>query len=223
MPAKQNLIGKKFHRLTVIDFAPSRNKKTYWKCMCECGNIIEARADQLKDGNTKSCGCLNTETRAKLGKTHIQDITNKRFGKLIALERLDIRPNLTSGYLWKCQCDCGNIINVSISYLNSGNTTSCGCTKESQGEKNIGILLLDLGIKFETQKSYNDLKNLQQNRPLKFDYYLPENNIIIEFDGPQHYQQTSYTTTQMLANDQIKNKWCLEHNIKLFIYVHFFY
>lgn len=45
MPIKQNLIGQKFHRLTVIDSAPSRNKKTYWKCICECGNIIEARAD----------------------------------------------------------------------------------------------------------------------------------------------------------------------------------
>lgn len=70
MPKKENLINKKFNRLLVIEEAPSRNKKTYWKCKCECGTILEVRADALKSGKTKSCGCLNTETRSALGKSH---------------------------------------------------------------------------------------------------------------------------------------------------------
>jgi len=45
MPRKENLIGKTFNRLTVIKEAPSKNKKTYWICKCECGNIVEVRAD----------------------------------------------------------------------------------------------------------------------------------------------------------------------------------
>lgn len=45
MPKKENLLYKKFGRLTVISPAPSKNKKTYWACQCECGNICIIRAD----------------------------------------------------------------------------------------------------------------------------------------------------------------------------------
>lgn len=45
MPAKENLLGKKFNRLLVVNTAPSRNKKTYWKCKCDCGTVLEVRAD----------------------------------------------------------------------------------------------------------------------------------------------------------------------------------
>ena len=216
MPKKQNLIGQKFNRLLVINTVPSRNKKTFWKCQCDCGNICEVRADQLKSNNTKSCGCLNTEVRSKLGKSHIKDITNQRFGKLQAIKRLDIRLSKNQGYLWECLCDCGNIIQVSINDLKSGNTTSCGCSKESIGEKNIGILLLTLQIPFETQKTFKDLYNLQKNKQLKYDFYLPNENILIEFDGPQHYKKTNFTSNQTIINDQIKNEWSLKHNIKLY-------
>ena len=144
MPKKENLIGQKYNRLTVINTAPSKNRRTYWECKCECGNICVVRADQLKNGNTKSCGCLNTEQRSALGKSHIQDITNQKFGLLTALERLPIRQSQNLGYDWKCQCECGNIINVPITYLKSGNTTSCGCLKEAMGERFIGNLLLKL-------------------------------------------------------------------------------
>ena len=59
MPKKENLLNQKFNRLTVIEEAPSINKKTFWKCKCDCGNILNVRADALKSGKTKSCGCLN--------------------------------------------------------------------------------------------------------------------------------------------------------------------
>ena len=215
MPVKQNLIGKKFNRLLVIDFAPSRNKRTYWKCRCDCGNIIEARADQLKSGNTKSCGCLNNETRSKLGKSHIQDISGQRFGNLIALKRLNYHAK-NRGYIWECLCDCGNTSEVCITDLKNGNTTSCGCRKKSMGENNIGIFLLNLNIPFETQKTFPNLKNYLNNRLLKFDFYLPNENILIEFDGPQHYQKTTYTTDGVMTNDQLKNRWSLNNNIPLY-------
>ena len=216
MPAKQNLIGQKFSRLIVIDEAPSRNKKTYWKCQCDCGNIIEARADALKNKKIQSCGCLNTEKRSALGKSHLQDIQNQTFGHLKTIKRLNYRKNSSVGYSWECLCDCGNIIEVPINDLKSGNTTSCGCIKQSDGEKNIGILLMKLKIPFETQKEFFDLYNFNNSRKLKFDFFIPNENILIEFDGPQHYKNTNFTSENNLINDQIKNKWALQNNIKLY-------
>lgn len=215
MPQKENLLNKRFERLLVIDEAPSKNKRTFWKCKCDCGNIIEARADALKTGKIKSCGCLNDEKRKNLGKYNIQDITNQKFGKLIAIKRLETRKNQSFGYDWLCECECGNTIIVPITLLKNGHTLSCGCLKESFGEKAIANLLIQENIKFETQKSYDDLLS-QSNRKLKFDFYLSNLNILIEFDGPQHYLDTKYTTDRMLDNDKRKNIWCKNNNISLY-------
>lgn len=63
---KENLIGQKFGRLTVMDYAEDHIQKsgkhrTQWKCVCSCGNTVIVQSFNLKSGNTKSCGCLNTE------------------------------------------------------------------------------------------------------------------------------------------------------------------
>lgn len=55
----EKLNNKKFGRLTVLDLDPIRKKGViYWRCICECGNIIEARGSHLKDGGIRSCGCI---------------------------------------------------------------------------------------------------------------------------------------------------------------------
>lgn len=72
----KNLIGKKFHRLTVISFSGARKGKYYWVCLCDCGKLKVVRRDQLitEKGATKSCGCLNKELAAvrirKISTTH---------------------------------------------------------------------------------------------------------------------------------------------------------
>lgn len=71
-----NLVGKKFHRLTVIGFDRHDRGKSYWQCECECGTRKVVRADKLqtKRGPTESCGCLNKERSAvrlrKVSTTH---------------------------------------------------------------------------------------------------------------------------------------------------------
>ena len=72
---KHDLTGRRFGRLTVIGAAPSRGKRTYWKCLCDCGNTREIHAYNLVRGATKSCGCLNNEKRIARSKTHGQTKT----------------------------------------------------------------------------------------------------------------------------------------------------
>ena len=54
------------------------------------------------------------------------DLTGKRFGKLVAIRRGEPRGRLST---WFCQCDCGNSGEYATTYLNKGETTSCGCRK----------------------------------------------------------------------------------------------
>lgn len=53
-------VGNVYGRLTVIDFAESKNNNLYWKCKCECGKIITVSGVDLRSGNTRSCGCLKS-------------------------------------------------------------------------------------------------------------------------------------------------------------------
>lgn len=56
-----DLIGKKFCKLKVIKLQKPKKNKTIWLCVCECGNLTEVISQNLRNGNTKSCGCLHTE------------------------------------------------------------------------------------------------------------------------------------------------------------------
>lgn len=68
-----DLVGKKFGRLTVVEFDRLQNHKTYWKCVCDCGLSVIAVGNNLRSGNTSSCGCLrreNAQQRGKRNTTH---------------------------------------------------------------------------------------------------------------------------------------------------------
>lgn len=57
------------------------------------------------------------------------DLTNKKFNRLTALERVS---NQGQKVMWKCKCDCGNIAYVSASNLTCNRTKSCGCLKDEK-------------------------------------------------------------------------------------------
>lgn len=54
---RDDLTGRKFGKLTVTRFSHTENKRTYWHCRCACGGASVPRADHLKGGKTRSCGC----------------------------------------------------------------------------------------------------------------------------------------------------------------------
>jgi hypothetical protein len=65
-PRRANMLGQKHGRLEVIGPSEIRGRqRIYWGCRCECGQEIFVRAENLKNGKTKSCGCLHDEIRKK--------------------------------------------------------------------------------------------------------------------------------------------------------------
>ena len=56
-----DLVGRTFGRLTVLSYAYSRGKRPYWNCRCDCGSECIACGSHLRNGRTRSCGCLRRE------------------------------------------------------------------------------------------------------------------------------------------------------------------
>lgn len=56
-----DLMGQRFGRLVVVERAPNRNGKVWWKCQCDCGNIHYAATQSLRSRHTTSCGCYLRE------------------------------------------------------------------------------------------------------------------------------------------------------------------
>ena len=272
----KDLSGQQFNRLKVLYRTQNQGKKPMWVCQCQCDKhtILVVAANHLKDGHTKSCGCLKTENKAGgrpikdlsnqtfgdwkilkfdqiknehaywlcecscgaiksiLGSSLISgasvscgheskkiiDLTNQKFGKLTVLYKTKERKR--GRVIWHCQCDCGNQCDVSAAYLLSGATKSCGCLGMSYGEYNISEFLIKNNINFIAQKSFKELKSIN-NYPMYFDFFV-DNFYIIEYDGEQHFKYhfgNTWNNKQNFEvtrhNDLLKNKYCFEHNIPL--------
>lgn len=121
-----DLTGKRFCRLTVTGLAnEKRNGQLVWRCECDCGNIVHCRGSALKAGYSKSCGCLHAECCAELGRRRRgPNLIGERFERLTVIRG---EKSKSGGYVWVCQCECGNITKAATGALRSGNTKSCGC------------------------------------------------------------------------------------------------
>ena len=128
----KDLTGKLFGRLTVLKYYGLNSRKHHsWVCRCECGSTAIVSGDALRNGSTRSCGCLAHEAHVAAGKRHkgpsprFVDLTGQTFGFLTVIER---GPNTQRGNAkWHCKCVCGRETFVVTSKLRNGRTISCGC------------------------------------------------------------------------------------------------
>lgn len=81
----------------------------------------------------------------------------------------------------------------------------------SKGENKIIEFLKSERISFKREYFFRGLYNKQTNQLLYFDFYLPDYNCCIEYDGEQHYSPDK--TERANVNDFLKNAYCLKNNI----------
>lgn len=211
----KNLVGQKFGKLTVIKRDESKpkghGKPVYWVCQCDCGNVISIRGIHLKTGHTVSCGCY-----LKQKGNHINEIGNK-YGKLTVIEF--VGTNKEGKALWRCTCDCGNEKITTGKSLRKGLVLSCGCL-HSKGEEKINKILAQNNITFIPQYHTKTLKS-DKNYPLYFDFYLPDYNVVIEYQGEQHYNPISRgfydeaSFDELKRRDEVKKEWCKTNKVKM--------
>jgi hypothetical protein len=117
---KQDLTGKVFGYLTVLDRDDSKTTREHWRCRCVCGNITTPERKRLIAGTTRSCGCLVTKLE------NYGDLSGKKFGRLTVIKLAGTKNNES---VWQCLCSCGTIRYIRRASLTGGRTNSCGCIR----------------------------------------------------------------------------------------------
>ena len=199
----RDLTNQVFGRWTVLGRAPNTpgRRGANWWCECSCNKhtIMSVRGDQLTRHVSTSCGCYALEVKqitgkklaekysAEIGRNNKKDLVGQRFGYLTVLEDTGERQAVGNGttVIWLCQCDCGNLTQVTAGHLVSNHTTSCGCRKRSIGEETISQLLEEAEISYQIEYKITDYQLSTGGYP-RFDFYV-DNTYFIEYDGEQHF------------------------------------
>lgn len=63
MPPRKDYTGIKVNALTFLEFAEIRNKTTFWRFRCDCGNEVIASARTIMENKKHSCGCMRRKGR----------------------------------------------------------------------------------------------------------------------------------------------------------------
>ena len=177
------------------------------KVICKKCNIIEEISyEQFKRRVNKCQNCINVK--------RYNDVKNKCDAMNYIL--LDEKVIGTKSQI-HIMCDKGH--KISPSY-DSFIWKDCGCElckNTSKGEDKIDNFLSGLNIFYN--KHYRKFELLYKKH-LEFDFYIPQFNTLIEFDGIQHFQPIEYfggidRFIDLKIKDGLKNEYCLKNNIKL--------
>lgn len=159
------------------------------------------------------CKCFKEKVQAKLCKTHKQYVEDLEKTNLDIVV-VDKYINSKTSILHKCKI-CGCEWYATPSHILSGR--GCPQCQESSGERRIRLWLDENNIGYEYQKVFKDCKNIL---PLPFDFYLPEYNLCIEYDGRQHFEPIEYfggegSFKRRVEHDNIKTNYCTDNRILL--------
>ncbi len=170
---KEDLTGRIFGLLTVVKqvedhITPNGRHYAKWECICSCEehNVVCVMGDNLKRGNTTSCGCINKA----------EDLTGLTFGYLtvLAREKDRIQPSGQHKSMWRCQCGCDRhtIIIARGDHLRRHKISSCGnCGNKYDLTGSYGICYLSDNSKCLFDKEdYNKIKNYTWHKTGKDGY-----------------------------------------------------
>lgn len=189
------------------------DNKTKIKCKCLIDNYEwEATPNKLLMGR----GCPKCANKIIID----DEFKNKVYSinqDIIVLEKY---KNRSTKLL--CQCKYNSHHKWEALPGNLLHGTGCPYCVESKGEKKIRKFLEENRISFSQEYWFEDCRD---KNPLPFDFYLPEYNICIEYDGKQHFEIVNFYGVNnnkalniyqnILKHDKIKTEYCFKNNIVL--------
>lgn len=192
-----------------------------------CGKEFEASNYSVKIGETKGCHFCRSERKKKYSK--IGNLNKKYYpgmklgpNNILFLKEFPKGNNIQRRGIFECPvCKQQNWISQ-ISDIVSGKASqyrSCSSANQiSKGEKVIEEILLQKNYIFKREYIFNDCINPKTGALLRFDFYLPDYNICIEYDGIQHFEESTWRHEKLedvQYRDSLKNNYCMSNNIKL--------
>lgn len=207
---------KNIHRdsITILGTYIRSTKSILCKCNI-CSNEWSANPSNLLKGSTcpkcavKNAGLLHRKSDKQF-KEEVWKIHKT------TIEPLEKYNGLTNKILFKCNL-CGEKwyrTPDSVIYKERG----CPICNMSKGERKIYNCLQEMNIPFAYQKSFNDLKGVG-NGLLSYDFYLPNNNVLIEYQGNFHdgtaNLQTKYGYYVQQEHDKRKREYAFLNKIEL--------
>ena len=193
------------------------NSTTRVKCRCKkCENIFNPFPNKILASHTNGCpSCAIKEAAINKTKTH-DEFVEDAFKKNQNIKILGKYNGATSKILCECK-KCGNKWSPVADKILQG----YGCPKcnSSKGERIIEEYLIRNNIKFISQKTFDDLFGVN-NGFLSYDFYLPIHNILIEFQGKQHYIPVDYFGGEeqlkvQIEHDNRKRNYAKKYGIQL--------
>lgn len=185
------------------------------------GKEFEAYIASIQSGSTKSCGCQRYIHSKENGQSTIPALQGQVFGHLTVIEPTKLR-NGGNHVLWKCKCDCDPPHYIYVRSYDLLNQKVFTCpnvkTNKSKGEQLLCEILDELNVIYVQQYTFKKCINPKTKHKLRFDFYLPDYNCCIEYDGQQHFEEStmcSDTLEDRQYRDSIKNQYCKNNNIKL--------
>lgn len=186
------------------------DSKTKVECNClVCNNTWKATPSNLLKG--QGCPSCNIKNRTKTQEKFLKDVES-------------VMPNIkvlgayiNSHEKIKCECtSCGNVWNAIPNNLLLG--VGCPHCNSPKGERRIKIFLERNAFVFVQQKKFDDLIGME--RPLSYDFYIPDYNILIEYQGQQHYYPVNFFGGErqfciQQENDNKKRKYAKDKGMKL--------
>lgn len=116
-----NIHNQRFGKLVALEPTDERrNNSVVWICQCDCGNVCFILAYALKNGHTRSCGCLGKGPRP-----YRKDITGLRYGSLTAIRPTGKTRGNSQSAEWECLCECGNTHLASLAVLQGSKVITC--------------------------------------------------------------------------------------------------
>lgn len=177
---------------------------------CKCGYKFSPTFDNFKN---KNVGCPNCQKVRKYTHLDIKTYMDKFGYELLNDEYNNCREKMD------IKCPKGHVFKMNF---DSFKNKECRCPicNMPKGERRISEYLDKENISYETQKTFPNLLGLG-NGFLSYDFYLPQYNLLIEYQGGFHdgtvtgsYQEL-YDLDKQQEHDRIKNAYAEKHNIKL--------